>query len=119
MENHLVGTAIYCLSTFNYAVWFLSQKPQNIFNEQQYLYKKYHSLLSNIITYNLYLPSWVICVLSSIEYIMHLCYSKHSHGTTFPPESDESTERTLELELLQAELRTTGVTNAISCTESV
>ena len=37
----------------------------------------------------------------------------------FPPESDESIERTLELELLHAELRATGVTNATSCMESV
>ena len=50
---------------------------------------------------------------------MFLCYNIRLHGTTFPPESDESTERTLEFELLQAELRATGVTNAISCTESV
>ena len=33
----------------------------------------------------------------------------------FPPESNEFTERTLELELLQAEMHVTGVTNAASC----
>ena len=57
---------------------------------------------------------------TTLVYILFALYSGiHLHGPTFPPESDESTERTLELELLHAELRATGVTNATSCTESV
>ena len=46
-------------------------------------------------------------------------YITYLHGITFPPESDESMERTLVLELLHAELRAMGVTNATSCIESV